>query len=130
MKGNVSRKQLREFGLVIGLIFPIIVGWILPIMAREPFRIWTLWLGIPFVFFGILRPSLLAQPYKLWMKLGNILGWLNGKIILGLVFLLVVQPIAFFMKFFGYDPLRTKKNHEKSYRENKKFNKIDLNRIF
>ena len=64
------------------------------------------------------------------MKLGYILGWLNSRIILGLVFLVVLQPIAMIMRIFGYDPLRTRNNNEKTYRENKNKYSINLNRIF
>ncbi len=64
------------------------------------------------------------------MLLGNYLGWINSRIILGLVFLLVLQPIALTMKLFSYDPLRKKENNKKSYRENINNKKIDLTRIF
>ena len=43
------------------------------------------------------------------MDLGKALGWINSRIILGLVFIIVLQPIAFIMKSFGYDPLKLKK---------------------
>ena len=64
------------------------------------------------------------------MKLGYILGWLNSRIILGLVFLVVLQPIAMIMRIFGYDPLRTMKNNKKTYRENKHEHSVNLKRIF
>ena len=79
---------------------------------------------------GIIRPDYLFYPYKIWMKIGHILGWINSRIILGMVFILVLQPIALIMKFFGYDPLRRKKKEQTSYRESKEGHKIDLKRIF
>ena len=30
MKNNTSNKELREFALIIGIFFPLIIGWILP----------------------------------------------------------------------------------------------------
>ena len=60
----------------------------------------------------------------------NVIG-LVIKSILGLVFILVLQPISLIMKIFGYDPLRRSFNNDvKSYRENKHSNNTDLNRIF
>ena len=50
--------------------------------------------------------------------------------LLGLIFILVVQPIAFIMRIFGYDPLKQRKSEENSYREIRKHCKIDLRRIF
>ena len=76
------------------------------------------------------KPVLLFYPYKAWMALGLALGWVNSRIILGFVFFLVLQPIALIMKFAGHDPLKIKKSNERSYRENKSNNKVDLTRIF
>ena len=64
------------------------------------------------------------------MKLGHILGWVNSRIILGLVFLIVLQPIALIMRILGHDPLRTKKFAQKSYREIKTNQKINLKKFF
>ena len=130
MKASISKKQLREFGFLIGFGFPILIGWIIPLIGGHLFRPWTLWIGIPSMMIGILYPRLLFYPYKVWMFLGHALGWINSRIILGLVFFLVLQPIAIVMKLFGYDPLRISKSTEKSYRENKENYKINLSRIF
>ena len=64
------------------------------------------------------------------MGLGYILGFINSRLILGIVFIFMVQPISLIMKIFGYDPLRLKTNNQKSYRENKKNYKINLDNIF
>ena len=79
---------------------------------------------------GITAPRLLHYPYKGWMGLGNVLGWINSHIILGLVFIFVLQPIAYLMRLTGYDPLKTKRKGEKTYREVRKDKNIDLKRIF
>ena len=130
MKKSISEKQLREFGLLIGFGFPIFVGWILPAIGGHLFRSWTLWVGIPFFILGIVKPLSLFYPNKAWMALGYALGYVNSRIILGLVFLVVLLPIAMFMRAFGYDPLRKKKRNASTYRENKKNHTIDLTRIF
>ncbi len=130
MKVSIAKKQLREFGFVIGFGFPILIGWIIPTFSGHTFRGWTLWIAIPSLIVGILKPSLLFYPYQVWMKLGLALGWINSRIILGLVFLIILQPIALIMKIIGYDPLRSKKGNKKTYREKKDSHKINLTRIF
>ena len=73
-----------------------------------------------FLILANIRPRLLLYPYKLWMAIGHILGWVNSRLILGLVFILVLQPIAIVMKLFGYDPLKIRKEiHQTSYREDR-----------
>ena len=130
MKNHIPQKTLREFGFLIGFTFPFLIGWILPLVGGHTFRTWTIFISIPFLILAIIKPSQLLYPYKAWMKLGHILGWLNSRIILGLVFLIVLQPIALIMRVFGHDPLKTKKLDQKSYREIKNNQKINLKKIF
>jgi len=130
MRNSISKKQLRDFGILIGMALPILIGWIIPAIFGHIFRIWTLWIGIPIFILGICCPALLIYPYKVWMSIGNALGFINSRIILGLVFVIVLQPIAFFMRLGGYDPLKKRKNKEISYRENKNNQKVNLTRIF
>ena len=130
MKQTISKKQLREFGILIGFGFPILIGWLLPSLLGHEFRVWTLWIGFIGLILGFTAPRLLYYPYKSWMALGQVLGWVNSYIILGLVFIFVLQPIAFIMRIIGYDPLRTRRKGEKTYREKRKFHQTDLTRIF
>ena len=130
MKKIISEKQLREFGILIGFGFPIFIGWFLPSLIGHAFRAWTLLIGASGLILGLTAPHLLNYPYKVWMALGHALGWINSHIILGLVFILILQPIAYIMRLTGYDPLRTKRKGEKTYRENLQNHKTDLTRIF
>ena len=130
MKEIISKKQLQDFGLLIGFGFPLFIGWLIPALTGHGFRIWTIFIGVPAFIIGIISPRLLYYPYKSWIVLGNALGWVNSRIILALVFLIVLLPIAFVMRIFGYDPLRTIKKGEKTYRENRKEHQTDLTRIF
>ena len=130
MSKSLTKKSLREFGLIFGFGLPLIFGFLIPLIFAHSHKEWTILVGLPFIFLGIIKPHLLYYPYKIWMKIGNILGWINSHIILGLVFLIVLQPIAIFMRFFGYQPLKKINKNLKSYRENRESSIIDLKRIF
>ena len=130
MANSINKKELRNFSFLIGLGFPTIIGLIIPLIYGHEFREWTLWIGGSSIFLGILKPALLTYPYIAWMKIGHILGRINSPIILGLLFILVVQPIAIIMKIFKYDPLRKNFENKNSYREIRTNEKIDLTRIF
>ena len=130
MKNHIPKKTLREFGFLIGFIFPFLIGWILPLIGGHSFRTWTLFISIPSIILAFTKPILLLYPYRAWMKLGHILGWVNSRVILGLVFFIVLQQIALIMRILGHDPLRTKKFSQKSYREIKTNHKVNLKKIF
>lgn len=130
MKNLISDKKLREFGLLIGIGLPLIFGWIVPVISGHVFRSWTLIIAFPCLIFSFIDPRLLFYPYILWMKIGFLLGWVNSRVILGIIFIFVLQPIAIIMKLFKYDPLQKQFLNKKSYKENTKENSIDLTRIF
>ena len=130
MKKIISKKQLREFGILIGFGFPLFVGWLLPAIAGHGFKVWTFLIGVPAFILGFTAPNLLHYPYKGWMALGHALGWFNSKLILGLVFIVVLQPIAFVMRLTGYDPLRSRRKGGNTYKEIKQNHHTDFTRIF
>ena len=130
MNDFLNTKKLREFGFLIGFCTPIFLGFIIPYIQGHNFNFWTLYIGIPFLILGLIAPKVLIYPYKFWMKLGLTLGWVNSRVILGLVYIIVLLPISFVMRLIKYDPLRTKLKEVKTYRENRKDHQTDLTRIF
>jgi len=127
---SVSKNQLREFGVLLGVVFPVVFGWIIPAFKGHEAPIWPFVIGLPCLVLGLLAPRALALPYQGWMRLGHALGWVNSHLILGTVFLLVLQPIAAVMRLTGYDPLRRRRASLQTYREQPKQNSVDLTRIF
>ena len=127
---KISKKILRDFGVTFAILFPLFIGFLIPKITGHDFREWTLWIGFTFLILAIFRPMLLRNPYKLWISFGNILGFINSYVILGLIFLIILQPIALIMRLTGYDPLRKKRKFLVSYREVVKYTKSDLKKIF
>ena len=131
MGKDISTKKLREFGFTLSLFFPLIIGFLIPFLYRHNFKEWTLWISLFFLSFSLLKPQFLHLPYLLWIKLGYILGFVNSKIIFGIIFYFVVTPIGIISRIFNYDPLKIKLNKKiDTYKILNNKNKIDLNRIF
>jgi len=130
MKKNYKEKDFKNFGLLIGILFPILYGFLIPFLWSHDFKFWTLIVGLLFLILGKYKPVFLKIPYKLWMKFGDILGWINTRIILGVIFLLVLIPISILMKIVGHDPLKKRRLLSKTYLENNQNHVIDLEKIF
>ena len=111
-------------------MFPLIIGLIVPFIFGHGFRNWTLLIGLPLFFLAIISPKFPKYPYKFWISIGNFLGFIFSHLILGAIFFMILFPISILMKLSGHDPLKMKKNNSKSYREIRKDDKIDLNKIF
>jgi hypothetical protein len=107
VKEEIAPKQLRSFGLMVGGIFAAIAVW--PLMIRgEEARWWGLILAAFLILPAAIFPAALAWPYKGWMWIGHVLGWINTRIILGFIFYFIVTPIGIFRRWIGKDPMGRK----------------------
>ncbi|WP_447602500.1 SxtJ family membrane protein [Nitrospira sp. Nam80] len=105
MTEQLNMKELRNFGLIVGGIFLIIGMW--PLVWRgEGMRLWALGLGGVLVTLGLLLPAALAPVFKVWMKVGHVLGWINTRVILGILFYGLITPMGVVMRLFGWDAMR------------------------
>ncbi|UCC56918.1 MAG: sxtJ [Gammaproteobacteria bacterium] len=112
-----EKSELRKFGLIFGAGLVLIFGLFFPWLLERP---WPAW---PFIAAGILAFMALVFPVGLkplhtgWMKFGHVAGWINTRIILGLVFYTVFLPFGLIMRLFGNDPMKRKLDNEsESYR--------------
>lgn len=104
MKPDVQRKELRDFGLIVGSVFVVIGLW--PMVFRgEAVRLWAIGLGGTLIAAGATFPVLLRLPHQGWMWIGHILGWINTRIILGVVFFGLVTPMGIVMRLLGKDAM-------------------------
>ena len=98
-------KHLRSFGLMVGGIFALLGVW--PAVWRgQPLRLWSLLLGGILMTLALAWPRSLTQVYRLWMTLGEVLGWINTRLILSGLFYLVFTPLGLYMRLRGNDPMR------------------------
>ena len=105
MEQAATRKELRQFGLLVGAVFSVIGLW--PLVFRgEPLRLWALGIGGLLIVCGGILPQLLAPIHKGWMWVGHIMGWVNTRILLGIVFYVLVTPIGFVFRLMGKDTMR------------------------
>ena len=104
MQNEINTKQLRSFGLTVGGIFAVIGFW--PFLFHsEDTRWWAVALAACLLVPALTFPKSLFWPYKGWMAVGHVLGWINTRIILGVVFYAIVTPIGLVRRWLGKDPM-------------------------
>ena len=62
-------------------------------------------IAILFAIAAIVAPRALGGIYRVWMRIGEALAWINTRIILTLIFFLVVTPTGLVMRLFGRSPI-------------------------
>ena len=129
---ELDRKGLREFGLSTGAavvaIFGLLVPWIFDLG-------WPVW---PWVIAALLwTPAVIYPPslrwiYRGWMRFGLLASRVMTPLVLGIVFFVMISPMAIVTRLKGKDPMqRTLDRNQKSYRVlSKKSPKEKLERPF
>ena len=103
----------RSFGLVFFVVFLLIS--IYPFLKDGNIRLWSLIISIIFLFLGLLNSNVLSPLNKLWFRFGLLLGKIISPIIMGIIFFLVVTPIAIIMRLFKKDILNLKFKENNTY---------------
>jgi len=101
-----DKQELRKFGLIFAGMFILVFVLLLPWIWGKPAPMWAWIVAAVFAASGLLVPMALGPVYRLWMKIGHVLGWVNTRIILGLVFFLIFAPVALFFRLLGKDILK------------------------
>jgi hypothetical protein len=103
---QLDAKALREFGLVTGAIVVALFGLLLPWLFDQGWPIWPWAVAAPLVMLALVRPLSLRSIYHGWMRFGLLASRVTTPIILGIVFFLLISPMALFRRFVGQDQMR------------------------
>ncbi len=114
---ELDRQGLRKFGITTGLIVAGLFGIFFPWLFEAGFVIWPWILCGLLIVMGLLTPMALGPVYHWWMRFGLMISRFTTPLIMGLVFFLVITPMAIFMKLLGKDAMRRKlAKDESTYR--------------
>lgn len=92
-KINSSKKDLRNFGFIIGIIFFILgIYLFIPILII---------LGVFLVISGYFFPNILLPAQKVWMTLAIIISFIVTNIILTIFFYIFITPLSLISRISG-----------------------------
>lgn len=130
MKHKGPANPERSFGLSVGAV----------LLAVAAYNIWsgaTLWaqilgaVGAVLMLCGYLGPRLLKWPSALWWKFALVLGYINARVILTIIFTVVLTPIGLLWRLIGRDPLARRRAswpgwspHPPRYRDPKHYERM------
>lgn len=95
----------RSFGLSVGgalVAVGALLVWRRHVTAAEVAG----GIGIVLVLAGLAAPSLLRGPNRIWSRFAQGLGWINSRVLLTVFFFVVLTPVGFLLRLFGWNPFR------------------------
>lgn len=125
---NADKRQLRSFGITLGLALLIISAVLywrdLPGVAL------VAGVGGLMLLTGLVMPKILVSLYVPWMSLALVLGFIMTRVLLSIIFVFLFIPIGFLMRALGKDPLRrTLDADAKTYWISKEYDASDPGRL-
>jgi hypothetical protein len=111
---ELDGKGLRKFGVTTAAIAVVLFGLLLPWLRDRPLPWWPWVLATMLSLWALVAPGSLSLIYRPWMKVGLVLGWINTRLILGVVFWLLILPLGLLLRVIrekkvdrltkGFDP--------------------------
>ncbi len=105
MEATVDKVQLRKFGFILGFGLISLFGLLFPLLKDNPLPMWPYLIGTGVLIPAFIRPQSLKLVYGPWMKMGHCLGWVNTRILLGIIFYGLITPMGIVMRLLGKDPM-------------------------
>lgn len=102
------KTKLRDFGLIWSLVFAVIAFF--PYLKHSPIRVWAIYPALGFLITSFLYPQIYQTTrfYSGWLKFGGIIGKINSKIIIFILFYFIFLPIGLVLKLLKKDLLNKK----------------------
>ncbi len=103
---KVTKKDLITFNLIWMAVFLAVC--LLPLIKGGEARLWAAIVAVSFLLVALLFPTGTKGFYTLWIKFGDVAGYINSRIILGILFYLLITPVGVVMRMLGKDLLNKK----------------------
>jgi hypothetical protein len=114
---ELDRKGLREFGLTTGAAVVVIFGLFFPWVLERDWPLWPWIIAAPFWTLALVHPLWLRWIYRAWMRFGLLASRVMTPLVLGVVFFVMISPMAIVRRLMGKDPMhRALDTNQKSYR--------------
>ena len=103
-KPPVSDKQARNTALIVALVLALIAGWNI---YRGRFTVTAVFGGVAvlLVIIGLFVPVAARGFHRVWMGIAGVLGYVNSRILLTILYYLLLTPYGLISRLFGRDPL-------------------------
>ena len=120
-----SKQTLQNSGILFSTFFAIFFG-LIPYILNSEIRVSIIFISLIISLISFVSPYSLRGPYLLWIRLGEILGKLNSKIVLIFFFYILITPVAFLKRLYSLIIKLFKKKKSTFYIREQLSDKVNL----
>ena len=113
---DATLREIRSFGLIFSLLVVLIFAGLMPWLFNQSMSVWPFVVSTLTALLALLAPSALRPLHSLFIKLGTLLGFINTRILLFIVFFSLFLPVSIIMWLLRRDLLGRKPSTVDSYR--------------
>ncbi len=107
-------RQAKQSALMVGAVFLLIAAW--NVWKDRPLVYGLAGAcGLLLILTGLLSPAGSRIFHQGWMRFAGVLGYVNSRILLSLMFYLVFTPYGLVMRLFGRDTMNRRGAGKQSY---------------
>jgi hypothetical protein len=109
LRAGSSPRRDRSFGISVGAVLcaiAVILAWRGRVTRAEIVGA----VGVVLLLAGLVAPQLLRWPSAIWWRLAGVLGYVNARILLTLLFVFVLVPVNLIWRLIGKDPLARRRD--------------------
>ena len=111
---EVTNAQARKSAFVVAFVLLLIGLWTF-YRGRTIVSMITGSIGAVLILMALFLPALTRRFHVAWMGVAGVLGWINSRILLSLVFYILFVPYNLVSRLIGRDPLNRRKAGRESY---------------
>ena len=91
-----SPRNIRHFAFTTAAVLGVIGVWLF--VRRSYFPLWIVYVDGALMILAANWPKVLIPFYQVWMNLGHLLGWINTRIILAVMFFILITSVGLFRR--------------------------------
>ncbi len=111
-KNNI--KELKSFTLMIMWAIPLLFIVIFPWLFDSNIQWWSFIVSFVAGLIYVFYPKAIYPFYRIWMAIALVIGWINTRLILAIVFYLMIFPIGIILGIFGKLHYQTRIEEDKN----------------
>ena len=110
-KKNIKNNDLKIFGLVLASFYSIFVYFFI---QNLEYKLANIFLILILLLCSIFKPKLITFLYKIFLEIGKVLGYINTRVILFIIYYFLFLTYGTIFKLLGRDNLHYKIDKNKS----------------